>query len=1284
MSDVRRVYVEKKKPYAVSARKQLEEIRTFLGIDGIEDLRLLIRYDVENIRDDVFETACRCVFSEPPVDDLYRESFEVPEGARVFSVESLPGQFDQRADSAVQCIQLLNPDSHVIIKTAQTYVLTGNISDEEFNRIKSDLINPVDSRETGMDKPETLVTDYPMAPDVRVFDGFIEMSESDLKELYASLGLAMTFEDFKLIQDYFSGRFDGTVHRDPTMTEIRVLDTYWSDHCRHTTFATELKNVTFEDGYYRVPLETSFQSYQDTRAEMYENRPDKYPCLMDLAIIGVKKLKADGKLTDQEESDENNACSVVIPVEVDYGEGPVHEEWLMFFKNETHNHPTEIEPFGGAATCLGGAIRDPLSGRGYVYQAMRVTGAADPTVPVSETLEGKLPQKKLCTGAAQGYSSYGNQIGLATGSVTEIYHPNYVAKRMEIGAVMGAARRSDVIRENSDPGDIIILLGGRTGRDGCGGATGSSKKHTEKSLESCGAEVQKGNAPTERKLQRLFRRPEVSHLIKKCNDFGAGGVSVAIGELADGLDVNLDLVPKKYEGLDGTELAISESQERMAVVVAPKDKEEFLRYAAEENLEATPVAVVTEKPNLVLNWRGKAIVDISRAFLDTNGAHQETDVMVEAPSEEDNYLYQIASEKAAAVVDALEDGASDGQAFATAFVSELGDLNVCSQKGLVERFDSSIGAGTVTMPYGGQYQLTQTQSMVAKLPVLGGKTDTVTMMSYGFDPYLSSWSPYHGAIYAVTESIAKIIASGGSFEKLHFTFQEFFRRMSMDPKRWSQPFAALLGAYDAQIGYGIASIGGKDSMSGTYEDKGHDIDVPPTLVSFAVDVADVNEVVTPELKTPGDLLVRFPIEKDEYDIPIYDRVIELYEKITGLLRSGVAVAGYALDCYGVAAAAARMAFGNHLGVKFNDELPVRSFYDNGMGDILLEIRAEDAETLEDLDDVDYEIVGTVTDGKAGFEYGGVSVGLEDALKAWKAPLESVFPTVAVKSSEQVESPLYHAESVHICSHKIGQPTVFIPVFPGTNCEYDSAAAFEKAGARAEIRVFRNITPEGIRESVEEFGKAISQAQMIMFPGGFSAGDEPDGSAKFFATSFRNEKIGEQITDLLNNRDGLVLGICNGFQALIKLGLVPNGALTGQKEDSPTLTFNTIGRHISKEAYIRVVSNKSPWLQEAELGGVYVNPASHGEGRFVAPKEWLDRLFANGQVATQYCDPAGNVSMDEEWNINGSYCAVEGITSPDGRVLGKMCHSERIGDHVAMNITGEQNLRIFESGVKYFS
>ena len=1283
MSDVRRVYVEKKPPYAVQARHTLEEIRDFLGIRGIDGLRILIRYDIENIRDDVFETACRCVFSEPPVDELYPEEFPAPEGAAIFSVEALPGQFDQRADSAVQCIQLLNPDSNVIIKTAQTYVLTGNISEEELARIKSNLINPVDSRENNAPKPETLAAEYEEAPDVAVFDGFIEMKENQLRELYGSLGLAMTFADFKLIQDYFSGRFDNAVHRDPTMTEIRVLDTYWSDHCRHTTFSTELRDIAFEDGYYRVPMETTFRSYQDTREEMYADRPEKYPCLMDLAVIGVKKLKAEGKLTDQEESDENNACSVVIPVKVDYGEGPVEEEWLMFFKNETHNHPTEIEPFGGAATCLGGAIRDPLSGRGYVYQAMRVTGAADPTVPVAQTLEGKLPQKKLCTGAAQGYSSYGNQIGLATGEVKEIYHPGYVAKRMEIGAVMGAARRSDVIRENSDPGDIIILLGGRTGRDGCGGATGSSKKHTEKSLETCGAEVQKGNAPTERKLQRLFRRPEVSHLIKKCNDFGAGGVSVAIGELAAGLDVNLDLVPKKYEGLDGTELAISESQERMAVVVAPKDQEEFLRYAAEENLEATPVAVVTKKPHLVLNWRGKAIVDISRAFLDTNGAHQATDVSVEMPDPEENYLKKIA---AGAVQDALQDepeSSTDGAVFARAFLPLLADLNVCSQKGLVERFDSSIGAGTVTMPYGGQYQLTETQSMTAKLPVLGGKTDTVTMMSYGFDPYLSSWSPYHGAIYAVTQSIAKIIAGGGSYDRLHFTFQEFFRRMSMEPTRWSQPFAALLGAYDAQIGYGIASIGGKDSMSGTYEDRGKDIDVPPTLVSFAVDVAKGEEIVTPEFKRTGDVLVRFYIEKDEFDIPVYDSVIVLYHKVTELLRSGTAVAAYALDSYGVAAAAAKMAFGNRLGVRFNEELPVRSYYDNGLGDILLEIPEEEVPTLENLENVDYEIIGTVLGRGDGFEYGTSRISMEEALSAWKEPLESVFPTVAVRDKTPVESPLYKAESVYVCGHKLGQPTVFIPVFPGTNCEYDAAAAFEKAGARARVCVFRNITPTGIRDSVEEFGRAIEDAQMIMFPGGFSAGDEPDGSAKFFATSFRNERIREAIADLLNERDGLVLGICNGFQALIKLGLVPNGALTGQDEKAPTLTFNTIGRHISKEAYIKVVSSKSPWLQEAKLGGVYVNPASHGEGRFVAPREWLEKLFANGQVATQYCDPAGNVSMDEEWNINGSYLAIEGITSPDGRVFGKMCHSERIGDRVAMNIIGEQDLRIFESGVRYF-
>ena len=1203
-SGVKRVYVEKLRPYAVAAKGKMEEIKGFLGVSGIEDVRMLIRYDVENVSDEVFETACTCVFSEPPVDVLYRETIEIPEGARVFSVEALPGQFDQRADSAVQCIQLLNENENPIIRTAQTWILTGSVSDEEFEHIKSNTINPVDSRETGMEKPATLRDVFDEAPDVAVMDGFTGMDEHSLKDLYDSLGLAMTFADFQFIQDYFAD----TEHRDPTITEIRVLDTYWSDHCRHTTFLTQILNVTFDDGYYRVPMETSYQSYMDTREELYGGRSDKFPCLMEIALIGMKKLKADGKLTDMEESDENNACSVVVPVEVDYGSGPEKEEWLVFFKNETHNHPTEIEPFGGAATCLGGAIRDPLSGRGYVYQAMRVTGAADPTVPVSETLVGKLPQKKLVQGAAQGYSSYGNQIGLATGEVKEIYHPGYVAKRMEIGAVMGAAPRRHVIRENSDPDDIIILLGGRTGRDGCGGATGSSKAHTTQSLETCGAEVQKGNAPTERKLQRLFRRPEVSSIIKKCNDFGAGGVSVAIGELADGLHVNLDLVPKKYEGLDGTELAISESQERMAVVVSPEYKELFLKYAAEENLEATPVAVVTEEPRLVLDWRGKTIVNLSRAFMNTNGAHQETTVEVDVPAEEDNYLYKIAGQgvekalKEAGVSGEYLDASADAwdapekeaalKAFPEALKASVSDLNTCSQKGLVERFDSSIGAGTVTMPYGGKYQLTETQAMAAKLPVLGGKTDTITMMSYGFDPYLSSWSPYHGAIYAVTESIAKVIASGGDYDTLHFTYQEYFRRMSADPRRWSQPFAALLGAYDAQIGYGIASIGGKDSMSGTFNNQGRDIDVPPTLVSFAVDVAHQQDILTPEFKRPGEVLVQFPISRDEYDIPIYDDVIDLYKKITGLIREGRIEAAYAGDAHGIAPAVCKMAFGNGYGVRFLEEVPVRELFTNAMGDIIAAFAPLDGEdeefTLlcEELDrlDVDYTIFGEVTQEQA-FRYGTSEVSLETVLNAWKKPLEQVFPTIAVPGKEPAAAPLYDAAEhggITVCTHKIGQPTVFIPVFPGTNCEYDSAAAFERAGARTIVRVFRNITPEGIRESVQEFAEAISHSQIIMFPGGFSAGDEPDGSAKFFATSFRNEAIREAVSDLLEKRDGLALGICNGFQALIKLGLVPNGEITGQDAQAPTLTFNTIGRHISKMAYIKVVSNKSPWLSGAKF------------------------------------------------------------------------------------------------------
>ena len=1265
MGNVRRIFVEKKEPYAVKAKELKEELKNYLGIANIGQVRVLIRYDVENISEETFEKACRTVFSEPPVDMLYREELPISGDEKVFSVEFLPGQFDQRADSAVQCVQFLKEDESPIIRTAVTYVIKGNISDQEFARIRAYCINPVDSRETGMDKPDTLVTMFSEPEDVAVLTGFSEMTEEALRTLYDSLGLAMTFRDFQHIQGYFNKE----EHRDPTMTEIRVLDTYWSDHCRHTTFLTELKDVEFGEGYYRSPIETTYQSYLDTREEIFGGREDKFVSLMDLALMAMRKLKKDGKLQDMEESDEINACSVVVPVEMEYDGRREVEEWLVFFKNETHNHPTEIEPFGGAATCLGGAIRDPLSGRGYVYQAMRVTGAADPTVPVAETLHGKLSQKKLVKGAAAGYSSYGNQIGLATGYVKEIYHPNYVAKRMEIGAVMGAAPRANVVRATSDPGDIIVLLGGRTGRDGCGGATGSSKVHTDTSIETCGAEVQKGNAPTERKIQRLFRRKEVSLLIKKCNDFGAGGVSVAIGELADGLVVDLDKVPKKYAGLDGTELAISESQERMAVVLSPKDVDAFLAYAAEENLEAVPVAVVTEEPRLVLNWRGKSIVNLSRAFLDTNGAHQETSVKVDIPEEKDNYLQKLA-------VPAVEE-ALDKEDVKGAWLALLKDLNVCSQKGLVEMFDSSIGAGSVLMPYGGKYQLTETQVMAAHLPVLRGKTHAVTMMSYGFDPFLSSWSPYHGAVYAVTESMAKIVASGGDFKKIRFTFQEYFRRMSGDPSRWSQPFAALLGAYDAQIGFGLPSIGGKDSMSGTF----NDIDVPPTLVSFAVDVANQEDLVTPELKKPGSKLIRFSIEKDDYDIPVYEKVMELYEKIAALMQEGVLISAYAVDSKGAAAALSKMAFGNKLGFSLEPELSLHSLFANGLGDIVAEAAEDKLEALA-ASEVSYTLLGQVTEEPV-IRYGQEEISIEEALKAWKGTLEKVFPTKSTEDATPVETGLFHADDIYICKNRVAKPTVFIPVFPGTNCEYDSEKAFTRAGASVVTKVFKNLTAEDIRDSVAEFEKAISGAQIIMFPGGFSAGDEPDGSAKFFATAFQNARIKEAVNKLLHERDGLALGICNGFQAMIKLGLVPFGEITGQTEDSPTLTFNTINRHISKMVYTKVVSDKSPWLKGAEVGQTYCTPASHGEGRFVANEEWLKKLFANGQVATQYADPEGNLSMDEEWNVNGSYLAIEGITSPDGRCFGKMAHVERRGAAVAINIFGEQDLKIFESGVAYF-
>ena len=1266
MSSVKRVYVEKKPEYAVRAKELQSEIKSYLGISGVTKVRELIRYDIENISGETYKKALVTVFSEPPVDDIYEEEFDL-NGARTFSVEFLPGQFDQRADSAEQCVKLLNEEEEPIIRTAVTYAIEGSISDEEFAAIKKHCINPVDSRETGLEKPETLVQSFPEPEDVKIFDGFRGMPETELKALYDSLNLAMTFKDFLHIQNYFKN----DENRDPSMTEIRVLDTYWSDHCRHTTFSTELKNVAFDDGYYCAPMKATYEDYLNTHKNLYAGRSDKFVCLMDLALMAMKRLKKEGKLQDQEESDEINACSIVVPVEVD---GKT-EEWLVNFKNETHNHPTEIEPFGGAATCLGGAIRDPLSGRTYVYQAMRVTGAADPTVPVSETISGKLPQKKLVREAAHGYSSYGNQIGLATGYVKEVYHPNYVAKRMEIGAVMGAAPRRAVQRLTSDPGDIIILLGGRTGRDGIGGATGSSKAHNTESTAVCGAEVQKGNPPTERKIQRLFRREEVAHIIKKCNDFGAGGVSVAIGELADGLRVQLDKVPKKYAGLDGTELAISESQERMAVVVSPSDVKTFLGYAAEENLEAVEVAVVTEEPRLVLEWRGKEIVNISRAFLDTNGAHQETNVAVDMPVPEDNYLNKISTPK---VADAV--AKNDMKA---AWLAELADLNVCSQKGLVEMFDGSIGAGSVYMPFGGKYQLTETQSMVAKLPVANGKCDTVTMMAYGFDPYLASWSPYHGAIYAVLESLSRIVTAGGDYKKIRFTFQEYFRRMNEDPKRWSQPFAALLGAYNAQIGFGLPSIGGKDSMSGTF----NDIDVPPTLVSFAVDVAKEQDIITPELKTAGNELLYFTIDKDEYDVPVYAQVMKLYDVIHTLIQKGAIVSAYALDGKGLAAALAKMAFGNKLGVTVDADVTTDTLFAPGFGNIVAEVPAgKTAEIYEALQNAglsaNVKRAGSVN-GDAAFICGDMKLAIDEALNAWTGTLEKVFPTRATEDKEEVKTDLYHVDSVYVCKNKVAKPTVFIPVFPGTNCEYDIAKAFERAGADTIVKVFKNLNASDIRESVDEFTKAIDQAQIIMFPGGFSAGDEPEGSAKFFATAFRNAKMTEAVMKLLNERDGLALGICNGFQALIKLGLVPYGEIRPQAADSPTLTYNTIGRHISKMVYTKVVTDKSPWLAQAELGKVYCNPASHGEGRFVAPKEWLDKLFANGQVATQYVNEAGVPTMDEEWNVNGSYCSIEGITSPDGRVLGKMAHSERRDRSVAMNIYGEQDLKIFESGVAYF-
>ena len=1246
---VRRIYVEKKKAYAVRAVELFENIKTYLGISDIAGVRVLVRYDIENLDDKTFSEARGTIFSEPPLDELYEETFPKEAGDTVFSAEYLPGQFDQRADSAVQCVQLIDKDAAPVIRTATTYVLSGKLSAQEIEAVKHFCINPVDSRECAEEKPETLTQNYPAPDDVKTVEGFTAMPEDDFRALYASFGLAMTYEDFLEIRHYFESE-----KRNPTVTEIRVLDTYWSDHCRHTTFQTELTKVSFLDGDFRERLTKTYERYRRDHEDLLGGRSDKFICLMDLALMGMRRLKKDGKLTDQEETDEINACSVVVPITVDGRE----EEWLVNFKNETHNHPTEIEPFGGAATCLGGAIRDPLSGRTYVYQAMRITGAADPTRPLGETLPGKLPQRKIVREAAHGYSSYGNQVGLATGYVKEIYHPDYVAKRMELGAVMAAAPKKNVVRMSSDPGDVIVLLGGRTGRDGIGGATGSSKIHTTASIESCGAEVQKGNAPTERKIQHMFRRPEVSLLIKKCNDFGAGGVAVAIGELAPGLTVDLDKVPLKYAGLDGTEIAISESQERMACVLDPKDVDAFLRYAEEENLEATPVAVVTAEPRLVLNWRGKAIVDLSRAFLDTNGAHLTAEVEVELPKRSENPF-----------------GYAAGESVRDKWLNVLGDLNVCSQKGLVEMFDASIGAGTVTMPYGGKYQLTETQSMIAKIPLLKGHTDAATVMSYGFDPYLSSWSPYHGAVYAVCDSVAKVAAVGGDIDKIHLTFQEFFRRMDDNkPERWSQPFAALLGAYEAQLELGLASIGGKDSMSGTF----NEIDVPPTLVSFAVDVASVKDIITPELKAAGNRLVLLTVKRDGDLLPDYEDLKAQYRALTEDIKAKRVLSAYVLERHGAAEAVTKMALGNGLGVKFADSVSEETLFAPGWCNLLLEVPAEALEKLSCRTELFGEVTATPV-----LSYRGTEISLSEAEKVWTGTLEEVFPTRVTEGGEILDRPLYHAASVAVCGHKIGTPRVFIPVFPGTNCEYDSARAFEEVGAVTSAPIFRNQNAEDIAASVEAYRNEIRNAQIVMFPGGFSAGDEPDGSAKFFAQVFRNEVVKEELLKLLNERDGLVLGICNGFQALIKLGLLPDANIKEQAPDAPTLAMNRIGRHLSRVVNLKVVSDKSPWLRKAELGGVYANVISHGEGRFVAPQETIEALFRAGQVATQYCDLEGRVSTDELWTPNGSYAAIEGITSQDGRIYGKMAHPERIGEHINKNIPLRQDLGIFAAGVAYF-
>lgn len=1254
INKVMRVFVEKNPGYDVEAMQLQKDIQTNLGIHHLKKVRILNCYDVEGLSESQFQSSVKNIFSEKTVDTAYNENFPLSEDEYAFAVEYLPGQYDQRADSAAECIQLFC-EKRPLLKASKIVVLKGNLNTQEIDKIKKYYINPVDTREAVISKPDSIDLSYSVPTDVDYLDGFILKSESEIKEMHRDLNLAMSPADLQLCQSYFRDE----EKRDPSITEIRVLDTYWSDHCRHTTFLTEITNVSIEEGKLSSPITETFNEYLKSREAVYgtSTRP---VTLMDIALIAMKELKKNGILKGLDESDEINACSIKVPVAID----DRTEEWLVMFKNETHNHPTEIEPFGGAATCLGGAIRDPLSGRSYVYQAMRVTGSGDPRVKIEDTLPGKLPQRKITTGAAHGYSSYGNQIGLATGMVTEIYDKGYVAKRMEIGAVIGAAPSENVVRKAPAPGDIIILLGGRTGRDGCGGATGSSKKHTLDSLVNCGAEVQKGNPPTERKIQRLFRKKEVSCLIKRCNDFGAGGVSVAIGELADGLVIDLDKVPRKYEGLDGTELAISESQERMAVVVEAKDAEAFMRFSEEENLEATIVAEVTAEARLIMTWRNKVIVNISRDFLNTNGAKSYTDVKIKAPGNLQEFF----------------DVKTDVTDIKEKWANTLIDLNVCSQKGLVERFDSTIGSGTVLMPFGGRYQLTPTEAMVCKLPVLKGETKAASIMSFGFNPDIAKISPFHGAVYAIVEAVSRAVAVGADYSNMKLTLQEYFERLGNNPDRWGKPFAALLGAYYAQKNLGIAAIGGKDSMSGSF----NDLDVPPTLVAFAVDVIDnCDFIISPEFKSTESKVVLVTSRISSNYLPDFDSLKNTFDLVKNLIRHNSITACQSIKAGGICEAISKMCFGNKIGFKFSSQIDKLDVFAPRYGSFLIEL-PQDADLESLLEGHEYMELG-YTQNEAFITLGSISLSLDEMINSWENPLENIFPSMTNEEVHEYADKPYEIETIRRCNINLknGSPKIFIPVFSGTNCEYDSTRAFENAGGRVSTIVFKNLSPKHIEDSVRLMVKEIKDSQIIMLPGGFSAGDEPDGSGKFIANVFRNPLLSDAVMDLLKNRDGLMLGICNGFQALIKLGLVPYGEIREIDEDCPTLTYNNIGRHVSCLVDTKITSNLSPWFNSVRVGDIHTVPVSHGEGRFVGPNELIHKLFEKGQVATQYVDMKGTPVSYMPYNPNGSMFAIEGITSPDGRVLGKMAHSERIGSNLYKNIAGNMDQKLFEAGINYF-